>query len=120
MVKKWALTKSAQYESVYKFGSAKSDYLVVVKKLANHLDHSRYGFSVRKSIGNAVKRNYVRRTLKEIARLAPIKEGFDIVFIARQNCGKADFNQISESTMKLLFRSGLLTDCNEMVNYKIN
>ncbi len=120
MVKKWALTKKAQYETVYKSGKAKSDYLIVIKIIANNLDHSRYGFSVSKNVGNAVKRNYIRRTLKEIARLSPIKPGFDIVFIARQGAGNANFHQIKDAVIKLLQKSDLLNKENEMVSLKTN
>jgi ribonuclease P protein component len=120
MVKRWALTKRAQYETVYKSGRAKSDYLIVIKILANKLDYSRYGFSVSKSVGNAVKRNYIRRTLKEIARLTPIKPGFDIVFIARQSAGNANFHQIKNAVIKLLRKSDVLINENEMVDLKTN
>jgi ribonuclease P protein component len=120
MVKKWALTKRAQYETVYKSGKAKSDYLIVIKILANKLDYSRYGFSVSKNVGNAVKRNYIRRILKEIARLTPIKPGFDMVFIARQSAGNADFHQIRDAVIRLLHKSDLLIKENETVSLKTN
>ena len=120
MVKRWALTKKAQYETVYKSGKAKSDYLIVVKVLANKLDYSRYGYSVSKNVGNAVKRNYIRRILKEIARLSPIKPGYDIVFIARQGAGNANFHQIKDAANKLLGKSDMLIKENEMVSLKTN
>lgn len=120
MVRKWALTKRAQYETVYKSGKAKSDYLIVIKILANNLDYSRYGFSISKNVGNAVKRNYIRRTLKELARLTPIKPGFDMVFIARQSAGNAEFHQIRDAVIRLLNKSDLLNKENETVSLKTN
>jgi ribonuclease P protein component len=118
MAGKWALTKKAQYDSVYKSGKARSDFLIVVKILPNKLDFSRYGFSVSKNVGNAVKRNYVRRILKEIARSSPIKPGFDIVFIARRGAGNSKFHQIREAVNGLLQKSDLLNKENEMVGIK--
>jgi ribonuclease P protein component len=107
MVRKWALTKRAQYLTVYKSGKAWVDNLIVIKALPNGLEFSRYGLSVTKEIGKAVVRNRVRRLLKEIASLANIKPGWDIVFIARPNAANADYNQLKKSMEKLLFRAHL-------------
>ncbi|MGA7678346.1 MAG: ribonuclease P protein component [Dehalococcoidia bacterium] len=107
MAKKWALTKRAQYLTVYKSGKAWVDNFIVIKALPNELEFSRYGFSVAKEIGKAVVRNRVRRLLKEIASLANIKPGWDIVFIARPNAATADYHQLKKSMEKLLFRAHL-------------
>ena len=120
MVKKWALTKRAQYEAVYKLGTAKSDSLIVLKKIPNNLNYNRYGFSISKNVGNAVKRNYIRRTLKEIARWTLVKPGFDIVFIARRGASNVDFHQFKRSVLKLISRSDLSINENEMANPKTN
>jgi ribonuclease P protein component len=107
MAKKWALTKRAQYLTVYKSGKAWVDNFIVIKALPNELEFSRCGFSVAKEIGKAVVRNRVRRLLKEIASLANIKPGWDIVFIARPNAATADYHQLKKSMEKLLFRAHL-------------
>jgi ribonuclease P protein component len=107
MAREWALTKRAQYLTVYKSGKAWVDNLIVIKALPNGLEFSRYGLSVTKEIGKAVVRNRVRRLLKEIASLANIKPGWDIVFIARPNAANADYNQLKKSMEKLLFRAHL-------------
>jgi ribonuclease P protein component len=107
MARKWALTKRAQYLTVYKSGKAWVDNLIVVKALPNGLEFSRCGFSVGKETGKAVVRNRVRRLLKEIAGLANIKTGWDIVFIARPNAANAGYNQLKKSMEKLLFRARL-------------
>ncbi len=93
--------------TVYKSGKAWVDNLIVIKALPNELEFSRYGFSVAKEIGKAVVRNRVRRLLKEIASLANIKPGWDIVFIARPNAATADYHQLKKSMEKLLFRAHL-------------
>jgi ribonuclease P protein component len=120
MSKIWALTKRAQYQKVYGLGVAKGDRLVVVKSLANGLEFSRYGFSVNKPLGKAVIRNRVRRLLKEIVRSMPIKQGWDIVFIARQGAVDADYHQLNESVEKLLIRADLLLNKNEVVSTGVN
>jgi ribonuclease P protein component len=119
MAKKWALTKRAQYLTVYKSGKAWVDKLIVVKVLPNELDFSRYGFSVSKEVGKAVVRNRVRRLLKEIARLTNVKPGLDVVFIARPNAATADYHQLKKSMEKLLLRAQLV-DKNEMLRVGVN
>jgi ribonuclease P protein component len=120
MTKTRALTKRAQYREVYTRGIARSDEFVMIKALANHLEYSRYGFSVNKPLGKAVLRNHIKRLLKEIARIMSIRSGWDIVFIARHGVVEADYYQLRQSVEKLLFRSGLLMTKNEVANTKIN
>jgi ribonuclease P protein component len=119
MAKKWALTKRAQYLTVYKSGKAWVDNLIVVKVLPNELEFSRYGFSVSKEVGKAVVRNRVRRLLKEIARLTNVKPGLDVVFIARPNAATADYHQLKKSMEKLLLRAQLV-DKNETLHVGVN
>jgi ribonuclease P protein component len=119
MARKWALTKRAQYLTIYKSGKAWIDNLIVIKVLPNELEFSRYGFSVAREIGKAVVRNRVRRLLKEIARLTNVKPGWDIVFIARPTAAAADYHQLKESMEKLLLRAHL-TDKDETLRVGVN
>ena len=91
--------------------------------IPNGLEYSRYGFSIAKGIGKAVVRNRVRRLLKEIVRVEPMKSGWDIVFVARPSVAVADYDQLKKSVDKLLSRARLLlvkTDQDEMVGAGIN
>jgi len=108
MTKKWALTKRAQYLTVYKSGKAWVNNLVVVKALPNQCDFSRYGFSVTKNIGKAVVRNRIRRMLREVSRIIPVKPGWDIVFIARPEVVAADYHELKKSVETLLLRAHLI------------
>jgi ribonuclease P protein component len=108
MMKRWALTKRAQYLAVYKSGKTWGDNLVVVKVLPNELEFSRYGFSVAKEVGKSVMRNRVRRLLREIAHKTIVKPGWDVVFIARPAAASADYHQLKRSIEKLLFRANLI------------
>jgi ribonuclease P protein component len=119
MAKRWALTKRAQYLTVYKSGKAWVDNLIVIKTLPNKLEFSRYGFSAAKEIGKAVVRNRVRRLLKEIARVTNVKPGWDIVFIARPTAAVADYHQLKKSMEKLLIRAHLI-DKDETLRVGVN
>jgi ribonuclease P protein component len=108
MAKKLALTRRAQFLAVYESGKASADNLVVVKSLANGLDATRIGFSVSKGLGKATIRNRIKRLLKENVRVLDIKDGWDIVFIARRGIARADFQELTGSIVKLLRRADLL------------
>ncbi len=103
------LTKPEQYALVYRKGSSWSSSLVIMKTLPNGLTLSRCGFSISKRVGKAVTRNQVKRLLREILRLTPLKLGWDIVFIARPPAAAAGYIELKRSVDGLLSRAGLLT-----------
>jgi ribonuclease P protein component len=114
------LTKSEQYAVVYEKGSSWTNALLVMKALPNGLSFSRYGFSVGRRVGGAVVRNRVKRRLREILRLAPLKPGWDIIFIARPSAAVSDFAGLGKSVQGLLSRAGLLTRKYEKACLRVN
>ena len=102
------LTKTAQYAQVYENGRSWVNGLVVMRALPNGLTLTRYGLSVSKRLGGAVVRNRVKRLLREILRLAPVKEGWDIVFIARPAAAGADYAGLEKAVKDLLSQAELL------------
>ena len=102
------LTTSKQFSQVHREGLSIANRLLVVRVLANGLDHSRFGFLVSKRIGNAVVRNRVKRRLREVVRLTPVKPGWDAVFIARRDINQADFQQLKQAAENLLRRTQLV------------
>ena len=102
------LRKRAQFQNVYEHGKTKVDRYLVVRLLANNLEISRLGLSVSKRVGKAVVRNRIRRLLKEIIRKMPVKPGFDIVIIARNNAVGADYHQLQKSVVDLLEKYNII------------
>ena len=114
------LTKPEQYSMVYKKGNSWASKLLVMKALTNGLSISRYGISVSKRIGNAVTRNRVKRLLREILRVAPLKPGWDIVFIARPPAANAEYASLKKSTEDLLSQAQLPTRNHEGVCLRVD
>ena len=71
--------------------------------------YNRFGITVGKKIGNAVKRNRVRRHIYEAFRLyePTIKTGYDIVIVARVFALDAEFEQHQKVIGIMLKKAGL-------------
>ena len=114
------LTKTQQYALVYNKGNSWISSSVVMKALPNELSLSRYGFSVSRRVGNAVVRNRVKRLLREILRQAPLKSGWDIVFIARPAAASTEYTSLEKSINNLLAQARLLSSKYEKVYLRTN
>ena len=68
----------------------------------------RLGLSVSKKVGTAVKRNGVRRRLKEIFRssMARLPGGLDLVISARPAAAEASFEELNEEFLRSLRKLG--------------
>ncbi len=108
--KEQRLRKKADFQRAYSSGRSHSSYLLVLRSIANSLVITRFGFVVSKRLGNAVKRNRLRRQLKEIVRVLDIKENVDLVFIARVAAKDASFQQLQQAVQDLLNRAKLITE----------
>ena len=102
------LTKPRQYALVYSKGNSLVSPLLVMRTLPNGRNLSRYGFSVSKRVGKAVARNRIKRLLREILRVTPLKTAWDIVFIVRPSAAKADYPSLKKEAEGLLSRADLL------------
>jgi ribonuclease P protein component len=107
------LRRSDDFQRVRHLGQSRTNTMMVLAYLPNNLDHNRVGFVVSKRLGRAVKRNRIKRQMREAVRsqMAGLKPGFDLVFIARQPIKEASFTEISQVIMYLLKLASLL--CNQ-------
>jgi len=113
--KKYRIRKRRDFSYTYKKGkSIAGSYLVLIFRKNNN-EITRFGFSVGKKFGAAVKRNRIKRQLREICRhkIEDIKPGYDLIFVVRQAARNADFNMLKNQLESLLKRAGLLRNKNE-------
>jgi ribonuclease P protein component len=101
------LLRRAEYDAVYREGKRRSNGEFTVFLRSNGLQHSRFGWSIKKAVGGAVLRNRIRRRLREIVRLhrQEIHDGWDIVIHPRTSAAKRELSQLTAELLKLLPRS---------------
>ena len=104
------IKNNLEYKAVYNCNDSISDYNLVLFLKKNNLGYNRFGFTAAKRIKKAVTRNLIRRRMKEIVRLNEykLKEGFDIIFMARINASESDYKSLEKSFYKLMKRKNLL------------
>jgi len=98
------LVRRAEYDAVYRQGRRKLAREFTVFLRPNGLDLSRFGWSVKKALGTAVRRNRIRRRVREIIRLhlKEISPGWDIVIHPRGSAATADFLQLRDDLLRTL------------------
>lgn len=98
------LVRRAEFDAVYREGRRRPGREFTVFLRPNALDFSRFGWSIKKALGSAVRRNRIRRRLREIVRLhrREIAPGWDIVIHPRAAAATANFTLLTEELLKLL------------------
>ena len=110
MQKTVSLTNNKEFKRIYNRGKSLVNSLLVLYYMENELSLNRLGITVSKKLGKAVVRNRVRRIIKESYRLKElyIREGYDIIFVARVQSRGASYKQISSAMDQLLKRAELI------------
>ena len=97
------LRKQKDFSRVYKKGKSKGSKYVVVLYRNNNLGYTRTAFVSSKKVGNSVQRNRSRRLMREsyYSVRNNIKEGYDIIFVARNNINDAGMKEGFKMVQKL-------------------
>ena len=119
MKRRFRLTRSADFQGVWRSGKSYAHPLVVLFVLASdapgpalsEVEVVRVGVAAGRRVGNAVRRNRAKRLLKAAMQnlYQKIVPGFDLVLIARQPLPSAALIQTQDALCALLTRAGLLS-----------
>jgi ribonuclease P protein component len=101
------LVRRSEYDAVYRDGRRRSSREFTVFLRPNGQSVSRFGWSIKKALGTAVRRNRIRRRIREIVRLhrQEIAPGWDIVIHPRSSTATVRFSVITEDLLSLVPRS---------------
>lgn len=105
------LLKSSEFQAVKKNGDKyyTKNFLIILKP--NRLERSRIGITIRKKEGNSVKRNRIKRLIREFFRLnkKEIPKGFDILIVALKQVDGYGLSNITEELGGPLLKNDSLT-----------
>ncbi|MCI0396499.1 MAG: ribonuclease P protein component [Chloroflexi bacterium] len=110
MQRRFRLRRQADFEQLRHHGQRWRHPLALLIVVTNHQTVSRFGFSASKRVGKATVRNRARRLLREAVRLHlhEISQGWDCLFVARQETADAPLAEVEAAVLQLLGRAGVL------------
>lgn len=110
-----SLKQNHEFRRLYSKGkTAASPYMAVYCR-KNRRQESRLGLTTGVKLGNAVRRNRVRRRLREVYRTNEYRllPGWDIVIVARVKSVYARYEELERSFLTLARKLDLLTSGEE-------
>lgn len=105
-----SLKENRDFRRLYTKGRSKSSSRLVLYCRKNRLGKNRIGITVSTKLGCAVKRNRIRRRLREAYRLNEerFEPGNDIVIVVRGKAMDSDFSELTQTLLRLADALGLL------------
>ncbi len=81
-----SLRRTSEFRRAFREGKTAAGHYVVVHAVPNGLDIVRVGYPVGKKMGGAVKRNRIKRFLREAVRVSATlpDQGYDFVVVPRR------------------------------------
>ena len=101
------LTASEQFRQAYREGARIANERIIVHARASGAGPARVGIAVRRQLGGAVRRNRVKRRLREASARAyhALPQGMDVVIVPRAASADASFEELVVSLTELFTRA---------------
>jgi len=106
------LKKNSDFRRLYAKGQSAVTPCLVLYCRRNRLGVNRVGFTVSTKLGGAVRRNRIRRRLREVVRLngPALRCGWDLVLVARSRCADAPWDSLNAAYLQACEKLGLLKE----------
>lgn len=106
------LKKNYEFQNVIAKGKFYIGKQITIYIAKNREDANRFGIAISKKNCNAVKRNWIKRKIRENYRLLKdrLQKGYDIVFLwnKKNSIEQANFYVIKEDMEKIFIKAGIL------------
>lgn len=106
------LTGGDDFQTVFRAGSRHITAIATLYVLPNQKNEVRLGIPVRRQLGGAVRRNRLRRRIREAFRRvrALMVSGADVIVVPRSAAHTVPFAALLEVLRGALLRAGLIAD----------
>lgn len=107
-----SLKQNHLFRRLYQRGTSAANRYLVLYVRKNGSQTNRVGITVSAKLGCAVRRNRIRRRLREIYRLheGRFATGYDLVVVARGRAVDAQYRQLESAYLALAGKLGLLQE----------
>jgi ribonuclease P protein component len=104
-----ALRMNYEFSRVYHKGRYLSGRYVVLHYLSRPGRINRLGVTASRKIKGSVKRNRIKRLLRESYRLTEdqLAAGYDLILVGRETADQPDYQSVSREVRRLLLKSGI-------------
>lgn len=107
-----SLKENHVFRRLYTKGESCANRYLVLYSRKNGSQKNRVGLTVSKKLGHAVRRNRIRRRLREVYRLheAEFLPGYDLVVVARSRAAEASFDALTAAYLSAAAKLHLLRE----------
>ena len=104
------LKKKKDFQAVYSRGKSYANRFLVLYVFRSNGFQGKVGFAAGKKLGNAVKRNRVKRLLRESYRMNQdaIKEGVSLLLVGRKAAVDAGCQDLEKAFFALAKKAGIM------------